>query len=292
MIYSENNDSKFQLLDYDSKTALIDIGEYMKKFSTLERLVFHGIVSNGISKEKDAKALLVETLIHAMHKVICKDSIWRAIKFLVDINMFKVIRINTGIRTFNVLKLTELGSMVYMMMFKKNPPEFEHERILRDHASLQHGCTVEDVAAVLNEKGWYDRIITERVKNRIKFSDGKECIPDVVGIRGTDYDYYEVECGTHHQPDFDEKCNKLMRITKNIIIVTQSRKIATQTLKPQAEYWIRRRGRENLLRDGYRLFLTSISDLQAGKWTYVFDMLYDEPICCFRATRKEGNENA
>ncbi len=249
-------------------------------------------MSNGISKEKDAKALLVETLIPEMHKVICKDSIWRAIKFLVDINMFKVIRVNTGMRTFNVLLLTELGSMVYMMMFKKNPPEFEHERILRDHASLQHGYAVEDVAAVLSEKGWYEHIITERVKNRIRFSDGKECIPDVVGIRGTAYDYYEVECGTHHQPDLDEKCNKLMRITKNIIIVTQSRRIATQILKLQAECWIRRRGRENLIRDGYRLYLTSISDLAAGKWTYIFDMLYDEPICRFRATRKEGNENA
>lgn len=75
MINTQNNDSKFQLLDYDSKTALIDIGEYMKKFSTLERLVFHGIVSNGVSKEKVAKELLVETLIPQLQKVVSKDAI-------------------------------------------------------------------------------------------------------------------------------------------------------------------------------------------------------------------------
>lgn len=176
--------------------------------------------------------------------------------------------------------------MVYRKKYRKNPPKFEHEIILRDHGSYLHGYMIKDVKEILEKTGRYDMVTTGRSENYIRLSDGRACIPDVIGIRGVQRDYFEVECGNHNQRDFDDKCNKLKVITKNIIIVTQNRDRATKALKPQVESWIRSVGRNVLLMTKTWVYLTSISDLKAGKWSYIYDMTSEEPICCFKK-RKE-----
>ena len=101
------------------------------------------------------------------------------------------------------------------------------------------------------------------------------------------YHYYEVECGNHHQPDMDAKCDKMARLTKHLIFVGQNRKIVCGVLKRQLESWIERRGRMNLLQKGIRVYLTTMYDLDVNKWTYIYDMTSDEPISCIRENKKE-----
>ena len=48
-------------------------------------------------------------------------------------------------------------------------------------------------------------------------------------------------------------------------------------------------GRINLLRSNISVRLTTITDLKNDKWTYIYDMTMDEPICCFG--KKKGGES-
>ena len=104
-------------------------------------------------------------------------------------------------------------------------------------------------------------------------------------------DCYEVECGNHHQSDFDAKCSKLIALGK-VIIIGQNRDRVTRILKMQVEAWIKHIGKERLHRSGIKVYLYSITDLVKDQITYYYDMVTDEPVCCFKKERKEdrGNE--
>ncbi len=67
------------------------------------------------------------------------------------------------------------------------------------------------------------------------------------------FDYYEVECGTHNQAEFNAKCNKLRSITRNITIISKNRDIMTRILVPQIERWIKSVGIDLLRSGDYQL---------------------------------------
>ncbi len=277
-----------EIPDFRGNTVSITIDEITKEFNKTDWRTFEIIVSKGISEEKDAKRIVVDTMIDEDFKCVSEDTVWRSIKALVLAHVFQVKKINTGVRIFNLLILTEIGRIIYMKKYRKNPPIFEHERILRDHGSYLHGYMIKDLKGILEKMGRYDTVTIGRSENFIHLGDGRSCIPDVIATKGSHRDYFEVECGNHNQRDFDEKCNKLKVITRNIVIVIQNRDRATKALKPQVESWIRSVGRSVLQMTGTRVYLTSISDLKAGKWSYIYDMTSDEPICCFKKQEEGG----
>ena len=121
--------------------------------------------------------------------------------------------------------------------------------------------------------------------------DGRSCIPDIVCCLPNGIEYYEVECGNHHQSDFSDKCSKLKSITQNLFFVAPNRETVEKKLKPQIEQWIRECGRSLLEMSGVVVYLTSISDLSAQRWTYVFNMKDEKPV--YTATpppRKKGGD--
>ena len=100
-------------------------------------------------------------------------------------------------------------------------------------------------------------------------------------------EYYEVECGNHHQSDFDDKCDKLKSFTRNLFFITPNRETAEKKLKPQIEQWIKARGRSQLLLSGVTVYLTGISDLAQDRWTYVYNMQDEKPIYTPAPTKKK-----
>ncbi len=265
----------------------INLTEYFEKLSEFDWFIFEMIVAKGISEEKDAKRICVDEIINRYGHCYSKDKVWRSIKLLTTINFFSIKKLQTGYRNFNILILTDIGGVAYMRRYEKNPPKQEHEDVVREHASLIHGYMIKDVKTILTKKNIYNYIETSRSKNAVKFYDGTSYIPDVKAFtENRTLHYYEVECGNHHQPDIDAKCDKMARLTKHLIFVGQNRKIVCGVLKRQLESWIEHRGRMNLLQKGIRIYLTTMSDLDANKWTYIYDMTTDEPISCIR-----GNKN-
>lgn len=269
--------------------AYVDLDEIIGKLSVHDQKVFDIIVSGGISQESIAIKRIQEEMIPFEVRYVSNATAWRDIKYLVDLNLFTVTKISTGVRNISILSLTNVGMMVYMMIFKRNAGKFEHQLLAEDHDNAVHAYMILDTKSILEEKGIYYGVSMDRSRNTIQLHDGHECIPDVVGLRKGEMDLYEVECGNHHQADFDNKLNKLTRVTKCINIVGPNRNVVTKKLKKQVESWIEYNGRIDLLRRGIIVRLTTITDLKNDKWTYIYDMTMDEPICCFG--KKKGGDS-
>ena len=132
---------------------------------------------------------------------------------------------------------------------------------------------------------YIDKVCKE---NNIKLPDGRMIIPDVIATISPYHRHFiEVECGNHHQNDFNDKCNRLASLSRSIIIVGGSRNEVTRLLKPQVENFIRFKGRNVLKISQTDIYLFSISDLSKGIITYHYDMSSDEPVCGFGRKGKE-----
>ena len=266
----------------------VEMSGFAAKLSDFDWKVFEIIVANGISEEKVAKEVCIRELIKMNEPCVCENTVWRSIKFLVNLNLFDVIKTVTGWRTFNILELSTFGGMMYVNAFQKNPPSQEHKRIAAEHANIHHGYMIMDTAEILRTKFGYWSVTTGRKENTITFHDGLSCIPDIRALRQDGgMDCFEVECGNHHQVDMHNKLTKLCRLDCRIIIVGQNRKIVSGVLKGQVDSWVAHIGREKLLARGKQVILTTISDLNKGKATYLYNFEADEPICFIGRKRKE-----
>lgn len=235
------------------------------------------IVENGVSEMSKAKMFIYEQL-KDENEPIGSDKASRIIKHLVTLMIFKQIKVSTGIRWFMVLSLTEVGSKIYFNEYHKKPAETEYQKIVREHENATHGYTIKDAVQILEDTGRYRSVSMSRRGNLIKLPDGRVSVPDIVCCLPNSIEYYEVECGNHHQSDFDDKCDKLKSFTQNLFFITPNREIAEKKIKPQIEQWIKSRGRSLLLLSNITVYLTSISDLAAGRWTYVFNMQDENPV--------------
>lgn len=267
---SDNNETKKM---YEGN--LEDIENQMKP---IHWLAFEVIVSQGISEEKIAKNAIIDKIILELKDIVSDDAAWRYIKHLVALQLFKVQRIDTGYRQFNVLLITEIGRMLYMMHFRKKVPVPEAFMFIKEHASLQHGYMIKDASMLIKQLEFYDTITISRRDNFIRLENGRSVIPDIIATFAEEQDYFEVECGNHKQIDFNVKCSKIATITDRIIFIGRSFDAITNILKPQIDKWITSIGRERLCQLDKTVYLASIIDIKKNRWSYVFDMEYEEPI--------------
>ena len=258
-----------------SEGNLDDIKNLMKP---MHWLAFEVIVSQGISEEKEAKHAIIDNIILATKDIVSDDAAWRYIKHLVALRLFEVKRIDTGYRKFNILLLTEIGRILYMLHFRKKVPASEAANIIKEHANLQHGYMIKDTAILIKQLELYNSVTTGRRDNLIKLKNGRSVIPDIIATFSEEIDYFEVECGNHKQIDFNDKCSKLASITDRIIFIGRSFDAITNILKPQIEKWINSIGRERLYKLDKTVYLASIIDIKKNRWSYVFDMNHEEPL--------------
>ena len=277
-------------IDQNAIWTLMDLSPIIANIPEHSLRALELICSKGISREHVAIELIRRQTMLLDNHYPSDAAAWRTVKHLVDMCFFTTKKINTGKRSFNILLLTDHGKRVYMSIFKKDPVKFEHQIIATAHDNAEHGYIIVDVAKILEDKHGYYGVSIDRSRNTIELADGQRCIPDIMASRAGQVDVFEVECGNHHQPDFDSKLDKLARVTDCIHIVCPNRKVV-EKVKKQVDSWINLRGRFNLLRKGIRVKLTSVTDLDNGKWTYIYDFSYEEPFCCFNK-KKKGGENA
>lgn len=262
--------------------------DILKKLNDRDKEIFRIIVSSGVSEEKDAKYVVIETFIEKHSSALSKDVVWRTIKTLSDSGLLDKRRIATGYRPFNILVVTDVGKQLYRKLFLKEPPEQEHQKLKKEHSSVLHAYMIKDVKTILEKTGNFSKVTMGRKENRIALYDGKAVIPDIIGyINNIPAYFIEVECGNHNQEEFNAKCNKLVHLTRNVIIVGRSRDDVTRLLKPQVDRFIRFKHRESLRMSETHIYLFSITDLSKGKFTYYYDMSSDEPIYGFGRKAKE-----
>ena len=254
-----------------------DIKDITSQMKDIHWEIIELIVSNGISEMSRAREMICRN-IKDEGEPVGTDKASRLIRQLVRMTVFTQLKISTGMRWFTVLKLTSVGEKLYTERFNKKPVETDYDKVVREHDNATHGYTIMDTAQILRDTGRYNSVSTSRKGNMVKLSDGRCSIPDIVCCSKHNVEYYEVECGNHHQSDFNDKCDKLRGFTSQLFFVTPNREVADTKIKPQIEAWIKKSGRETLLKRGITVFLTSISDLAAGRWTFMFDMKSDKPV--------------
>lgn len=245
------------------------------------------IVESGVSEMAKAKQLVCEC-VKEDREPISIDKAGRLIKHLVTLMVFSQIKINTGMRWFMVLGLTDVGTKIYTEKFNKRPVETEYQKIVREHDNAEHGYIIKDVVQILKDTGRYRSISMSRKGNFVRLPDGKSYIPDVICCMENGVEYYEVECGNHHQSDFNEKLNKMRSITQNLFIIAPNRETVEKKLKPQIEEWIKATGVGILQIAGVVVYLTSISDLAGQRWTYVYNMQGNDPVFTAPQQKKKG----
>lgn len=272
-----NGDGNVQSLVTSGKMYVQDLDNITSQMKEVHWEALRLIVESGVSELSVARKLLIEKLTDE-NEPVSTDKSFRILKQLVTLMLFSQIKVSTGMRWFMVLNLTDVGTRLYVERYRKPPAETEYQRIVREHENAEHGYIIKDVCQILRDTGRYRSVSMSRRGNTIQLPEGRSCIPDIVCCLPNGIEYYEVECGNHHQSDFSEKCNKLKGITQNLFFVTPNRETTEKKLKPQIEQWIKECGRSLLAMSGITVYLTSISELAAQRWTYVFDMKKESPI--------------
>ncbi len=286
----KKQEEEFKAKTEKAGNVSIKLSTIRNRIDPLTLRVFSTIVSNGLSKEKDIKTIVVQQLIEVEMLKRSKDAIYRSINKLVTLGLFDVVPISTGIRTFHLLKITDVGIMLYMHEFDKRPPKSEMEIVASNHASYAHGYMIEEAKNILEQRGTYAMVTTDRKSNKLVLPDETVIIPDIIAGTNTNWEIFEVECGTHNNSDFYHKCDKLIKVKRHLIFIGSSRESVEKDLIPKINSWIRLREPEHLQNLGINISVYSMYDFKKGKCTYYYDMKSSEPVCYVKKSNRKGGK--
>lgn len=263
---------------------VVDLKEVTKVLTELMWNYIFILGDKGLNEYPEIKTEIVRI----SDKKISDTAVYNAHNSLLSSGIISAEKIRTGSRWFLGVELTQLGNQIYIDKFGRAPVETEMKALVREHDNLRHGYAIKDATRMLTDTGKYKSISTRRRTNTINLDGGRRCIPDIVCCGEGVIDYYEVDCGNHRQSEFDDKCNKLKSITKNLFFIAPTREDMFNKLKPQIEKWISSCGGPlALAKSNVTVYLTSLYDLAAGKWVYIYNMESEEPVCLVKFRRKE-----
>ncbi|MBQ2944523.1 MAG: hypothetical protein IJD93_07545 [Ruminococcus sp.] len=275
-------------IDTGNNAYVAHFNELLQRFTPRDWETFQIILSSGVSEECEAKRLIVDLTIKRHDKCISEDTAWLSIQALIKLGVLRAEKISTGYRNFKLLIATDLGKHLYRITFRKEPAEQEHIILLREHASLEHGYMIKDVKKILFKRGVYREVSTSRKLNRILLNEGRSVIPDVIAkTYGIENEYYEVECGTHNQAEFNAKCNKLLGVTSDINIIGKNRDTITRILVPQIERWIKSDVIGLLQQIGGTVTVYGMTDFARRRKTYSLDLSKGKLICHFKPEKED-----
>ena len=263
---------------------VVDLEEIKKVLTDLMWNYLYILGSKGLYEYPEVKAEMVRI----SEKKLSDTAIYNTHNSLVSSGLITAEKIRTGSRWFLGVELTQLGIQIFIDKFGKSPVESEMKVLIREHDNLHHGYAIKDASRILSDTGKYKSISTHRRVNTINLDGGRRCIPDIVCCGDGYIDYYEVECGNHKQSEFEDKCNKLKAVTKNLHFIAPTREDMINKLKPKIERWISSCGGPLVLgKSSVTVYLTSLYDLSVGKWVYIYNMESEEPVCLIKFRKKD-----
>lgn len=246
------------------KAHVIDLNDYMSKMNDIMWEIVVAIGKDGLSESKDLK------------KVVVKDNITEsafntALSQLRKMGVVNQERINTGWRWFHAYELSELGTRLYVEKFKQEPVPCEKQILQREHTTALHGYCIKDAAYILQTVLGYDEAVTDRKMNSMKLYNGEVYIPDIIAKKkqGAIIDYFEVELGHHTQKDFNNKCDKMRMVTKDMYFIVPDADVMNKILAKQIGQWVLEKGGKDKLK-GTTIYLTTMTKLSEGKWDNIY----------------------
>lgn len=275
----------------DSKAnfKVVDMEQVKSTMTDLMWTYLRVVGEKGLTEYPEIKMTINEV----SRKKISDSTIYNAHNSLLSSGIITAEKIRTGSRWFLGVELTQLGTQIYMEEFGKAPTEAEMRALIREHDNVRHGYAIKDASRILSDTGRYKSVSTRRRTNTINLDGGRRCIPDIVCCGDGIIDYYEVDCGNHRQSEFEDKCNKLKAVTKNLYFITPTREDMFDKLKPQIEKWIASCGGPLVLgKSNITVYLTSLHDLAVGKWVYIYNMETEEPLCLVKFKRRDDSSGS
>lgn len=246
------------------KAHMIDLNMYLNKMDVVMWNVMVCIGVDGLSVAKEIKRLIQE------RRDVTESMVNTA---LLDLRVMGIIneeKINVGSKWFYVYNLSETGSRIFYEKFNKDPVLCEKQKLIKDHATATHGYCIKEVAELLQKKLKYTEATYDRKSNVIHLGDDKSYIPDIICKAEGQTQYIEVELGHHMQNDFNEKCDKMLMVSKNLFFVVPSTEISNKILKQLAGWITYRGGKDKLEGMGIVIYVTTTSKLAKGKWEVIY----------------------
>ena len=270
----------------DKNFKVVDIAEIKSNLTPIMAAYIQVIGDTGLTEYSEIRNEIRERL----DKKPSDSTIYNTHNSLLSSGIIIADKISTGSRWFLGVQLGQIGTQLYLETYGRQPVESEMKALIREHNNVRHGYAIKDASRILQDTGKYKSVSTKRRANTIALDGGRRCIPDIVCCGNGVIDYFEVDCGNHTQSEFNDKCNKLKAITKNLYFVATTRDEMVDKLRPQIEKWIASCGGPFALRkSGVTVYLTSLHDLSCGKWVYIYNMENEEPLCLVRFRRKDSS---
>lgn len=266
-----NNDA------FNKNYHMIDLNKFMKDINPTMWEVINVIGDKGINEQSEIKSIILQNNV-SENSTINDSTINVAISNLLKMHILKRTKIVCGNRWFYIFELDEMGRRVYIEKYSRNPVISEAAKLIKEHDNLKHGYLIKEATMILEKSGQYKMVSNSRKKNRINLPNNRACIPDIVCARNKELEYFEVECGNHHQADFNDKCNKYRQVTKVINFIVPQNEVL-KTIQSQIQGWIQSCGGHEALKKGEMMVkATTMKKLLENKWELVYDMSSEEPI--------------
>lgn len=245
---------------------VVNLNDTINKITDIMWHIIDAIGVKGFSESKDIKKLVVKEM------GVTESAFNTSLSQLRKMNIIDQEKINTGWRWFYAYELSDLGTRIFAEKYGKNPVICEKQMLKREHTTALHGYCIKDTAHILQATFGYEVTTTDKKQNTIKLYNDKVYIPDIIAQKkqGAVVDYFEVELGHHSQKDFNEKCDKMRMVTKNLYFVVPDAGTMNNVLAKQISQWAFERGKESV--KGTTIYLTTLTKLCDGKWENVYPL--------------------
>lgn len=251
----DNNISKENA---DAIAHVIDLKQVIKNINDIGWKAIEAIGCKGYSEKKD----IIEFIKHEMTD-ISDATIDNVLMELKTSNAIDRERISVGWRNFYIYELTDTGISIFKEKYSGEPVLCEKRRLIKEHATAQHGYGIKDTANILKEDLHYIDVCYEQKKNRIELPNGDIYIPDVIATNPEtgERQYFEYELAHHKQSDFDEKCSKMRMITNDFFFVVPTTAERAK-IRRKIDSWLLSKGSPVNI----KYYVTTTTNLKKGKW--------------------------
>lgn len=266
IINNKNNNNKNNSPTNNSSTLTLEnVDSYMAAMTQIMWDIVEVIGKTGLSISND-----IIDLINKDEEKYTKSLTLNNITSLAKMNVLTTQEISTGFRRFKIYKLSNKGETMFRAKFGDELVESEIDKIIRDHDNEIHGYTIRDARTLLLENNNCKSANMNRSEISIKIPNGKTYIPDIMAIHEKGYKMYiEVELGNTPQKDFNDKCDKMLQVTKHLYFVTNVEDTIKKKLESQISMWVLNAGGKEKVQ-GTTIYITTMKQLAKGEWLRKF----------------------
>ena len=221
--------------------AEVDLGRYLNDMSELQKAFIYTIGSEGLSEQSEIIKRIqnVEEYKEQKSKTFA-NKVYTAAKELQGMGIIiseSVIIPLTGKSNCNIIRLTEMGNRLYYIMTDKKPVIAEANLIQTEHDNIHHGYGIKAIYQGIKESGLYNKTNMNCRKDPLVVDPQKNqnvtYIPDIFTLykNGNIKCFFEYERGLSTKDTIIEKCNKMVRFTRDMYFLTDTKEHVESLLK-------------------------------------------------------------